>query len=157
MLLDLIEGVVAHHVEPLQVVREEYLEVVVVGLVQGGVDVVVVRTGVRGILNFEILHKYEVLDHFHVFNLSIFAEEGADGLLPSLIEPTHIEFTNQNALVDAFRRLSLLHQLFLLGLGQFGEHVVHCQIIGNCVVADGQSNFLLFLFAAQLLFVAALP
>ena len=46
MLLDLIERVVANHIEPFQMIREEDLEVVVMRLVQGGVDVVINSTGV---------------------------------------------------------------------------------------------------------------
>ena len=78
MFLDFIEWVIADHVEPFEVVCKENLEVVVVGLVQGGIDVMVVRAGITGILHLEVLHKDKVFNHLDVLNLPVLAEEGSD-------------------------------------------------------------------------------
>lgn len=74
---------------------------------KNSVDVVVVGTGVRSILYFEIFHKNEVFDDLDCFNLTIFAEKLTNVLFSGLIHTTHIEFSDQDALMDAFRRLSL--------------------------------------------------
>jgi DhnA family fructose-bisphosphate aldolase class Ia len=78
MFLDFVKRVVADHVEPFEVVGEEDLEVVVVGLVQSGIDVVVVRAGIARILHLEVLHKDKVFYHLHVLYLPVFPEEGPD-------------------------------------------------------------------------------
>ena len=46
MLLDLVERVIADYIEAFEVICEEDLEVVVMGLMQGSIDVVVICTGV---------------------------------------------------------------------------------------------------------------
>lgn len=46
MLLDLIHRVIAYNIEPLQMVSKEYLEIVIMSGMQGGIDVVIVRTGI---------------------------------------------------------------------------------------------------------------
>lgn len=94
MLLDLIERVVANHIEPFQMIREEDLEVVVMRLVQGGVDIVIISTGVGRVLDFEVLHKHEVFDHLDVLDLAVLAEEGTDGLLTRLVQAAHVEFAH---------------------------------------------------------------
>lgn len=76
MFLDFVKWVVADHVEPFEVVGEEDLEVVVVGLVQSGIDVMVVRAGIAGVLHLEVLHKDKVFYHLHVLYLAVFSEEG---------------------------------------------------------------------------------
>lgn len=115
MFLDLIEGVIADHVEPFEMVCEEDLEVVVVGLVQGSVDIVVICTGIGGVLHLEVLHEHEVLYHLHVLDLPVLPKEGADRLLTRLVQSGHIQLPHQDALVDLLGRLRLLHQFLLLG------------------------------------------
>lgn len=90
MLLDFVEGVVADHVEAFKMVSEEYLEVGVVSLVEGSVDVVVVGTGVRSIFHLEVLHEHKVLYHLHVLYFAVLAEEVADVGLSCIIESAHI-------------------------------------------------------------------
>lgn len=43
----------------------------------------------------------------------------------------------------------------MLGLGQFGEHFVDGEVIGDGVVADGQPNLLLFFLEFALVVVAS--
>ena len=57
--------------------------------------------------------------------------------------------------MDLLTGLSLFHQFFLLGLGQFGEHFVDGEVIGDGVVADGQPNLLLFFLEFALVVVAS--
>lgn len=73
---------------------EEDFEVVVMGLMEGRVDVVIICTGVRGVLHLEVLHEYEVFDHLNVLDLAVFAEEGTDGLLARLIQPRDVELAD---------------------------------------------------------------
>jgi hypothetical protein len=156
MLLDLIQRIVADHIKPLEMICKEDLEVVIVRQVQSCIDIVVIRTGIGCVLHFEVLHEDEVLDHLDVLDLAVFAEEGPDRLLVRIIEAAYVEFANEDAFVDLLGGLGLLHEFFLLGLGQFGEHLMDCQIICNGVVSNCQSNFLLFLLGPQLVVVAAL-
>ena len=78
MFLDLVKWVIADHIESFKMISEEDLEVVVMGLMQSGVDVMIIRTGIGCVLNLEVLHKHKVFDHLNVFNLSVLAEEGTD-------------------------------------------------------------------------------
>lgn len=59
-------------------VCKEDLEVVVVSLMQGGVDIVVIGTSIGSILHLKVLDEDEVLYHLHVLDLPVLAEEGAD-------------------------------------------------------------------------------
>jgi hypothetical protein len=156
VLLDLVERVVADDVEALEVVSEEDLEVVVVGLVERGVDVVVVRAGVGGVLHLEVLHEHEVLYHLHVLDLPVLPEEGADRLLARIVQSRHVELPHQDALVDLLWRLRLLHELLLLGFWQFGEQLMDGQVVGDGVVPDRQPHLLLALLRTRFLIVSFL-
>ena len=46
MLLDLVERVIADYIEAFEVICEEDLEVVVMGLMQGSIDVMVICAGI---------------------------------------------------------------------------------------------------------------
>lgn len=105
-------------------ISEEYLEIVIMGLVKCRINVVVISTGIWGILHFEVLHEYKIFNDLHFFNLSVFCKEGSYGLLSSIIESTYIELPDKDALVYFFGRLSLLHKLFLLWLRQFSKHLM---------------------------------
>jgi len=95
---------------------EKYFEIGVVGLVEGGVDVVVVCAGVGGVLYFEIFYKYKILYYLYLLNLSIFAKETSDGGFGSLVQPTNIQLSHQNTLVDLLWRLSLQDDFLPFGL-----------------------------------------
>lgn len=94
MFLDLIKRVVADHVEPFKMIRKEDLEVVVMGLMQGGVDVMVIRASIGCVLDLEVLHKDEVFDDLNVFDLAVLSEEGTDRLLPGLVKAADVEFSD---------------------------------------------------------------
>lgn len=154
MLLYLIHGVVAYDIEPFQMVSEEYLEVVIMGRVKSSVDVVIVRASIGGVLYLEIFNKHKVLDYLHIFNFSVFPEKWFYRLLSSIKQPTHVQLSHQNALVDPFRGLCLLHQLFLLGLRQSSINLMQCVVISDGIVPYSQTYFLLSLFSLDLLIIA---
>lgn len=75
MLFYLIHWVVTYNIESFQMISEEYFEVVVMGWMEGSIDIMIVSTSIRGILYLEIFHKDEVLDNLHIFNFSIFPKK----------------------------------------------------------------------------------
>jgi hypothetical protein len=91
MLLDFVEGVVADHIEPLEMVCEKNLEIVVVGLMQSRIDVMVIRTGIGCILNFEVFDENKVLYYLNIFNFTVLPEKGTDRLLTSVVESTNVK------------------------------------------------------------------
>jgi len=56
-------------------ISEEYFEVVVMGWMEGSIDIMIVSTSIRSILYLEIFHKDEVLDNLYIFNFSIFPKK----------------------------------------------------------------------------------
>lgn len=56
-------------------ISKEDLKVVVVSLMQSGIDVMIICASIGCILHLEVLHKHEILDDFHVLDLSILAKE----------------------------------------------------------------------------------
>lgn len=103
-----VGGVVADYVEAFEVVGEEDFEVGVVGVVEGGVDVVVVRAGVGGVFDFEVLDEYEVFDDLYVFDFPVFGEELADDYFTRFKHAADVELANEDALMDPLWRLCLL-------------------------------------------------
>jgi hypothetical protein len=56
-------------------ISEKYFEVVVMGWMEGCIDIMIVSTSIRGILYLKIFHKDEVLDNLYIFNFSIFPKK----------------------------------------------------------------------------------
>ena len=75
MLFYLIHWVVTYNIESFQMISEEYFEVVVMGWMEGSIDIMIVSTSIRGILYLKIFHKDEVLDNLYIFNFSIFPKK----------------------------------------------------------------------------------
>jgi len=75
MLFYLIHWVVTYNIESFQMISEEYFEVVVMGWMEGSIDIMIVSTSIRSILYLEIFHKDEVLDNLYIFNFSIFPKK----------------------------------------------------------------------------------
>lgn len=57
--------------------------------------------------------------------------------------------------MDLLAGLSLLHEFFLLGFWQFGEHFMYGEVVSDGVVANGQPDLLLLLLNFGLLIVAS--
>ena len=75
MLFYLIHWVVTYNIESFQMISEKYFEVVVMGWMEGSIDIMIVSTSIRGILYLKIFHKDEVLDNLYIFNFSIFPKK----------------------------------------------------------------------------------
>lgn len=71
MLFYLIHWVVTYNIESFQMISEEYFEVIVMGWMEGRIDIMIVSTSIRGILYLEIFNKDEILDNLNIFNFSI--------------------------------------------------------------------------------------
>ena len=147
--------IVADNVESFQVVCEEYFEVGVVGVVmESCVYVVVVCTGIRGVFNFEVFYEDKIFDDLYAFDLPIPAEEISDSVLIGILHATDIKFSDQNALMDMFRRLRLLSQFLFLSLSQFHVLLMDISIEIDGVISDCRSYFMLCLFLFPLLVVS---
>lgn len=75
MFFYLIHWVVTYNIESFQMISEENFEVVVMGWMEGSIDIMIVSTSIRGILYLKIFHKDEVLDNLYIFNFSIFPKK----------------------------------------------------------------------------------
>ena len=147
--------VVADHVESFEMICEEYFEIGVMGVVmESCIYVVVICTGIRGIFNFEIFYKDEIFDDLYAFNFPIPAEKISNSVLIGILHPTNIKFSDQNTLMNMFRRLRLLSQLLFFGLSQFHVLLMDISIEIDGVVSDCRSYFMLCLFLFPLLVVS---
>lgn len=122
---------------------KEYFEPRVVRLVESCVDGMIVRASIRGILHFHILDKDEVFNDFHSLHFPILAEELFDGGLVHIVEPTDIEFSHKDALVDLFSGVRLISEFFLFGLGHLCIDFEDLSVVVDGVVANGEANLVL--------------
>ena len=72
MFFNLELRTVTNNVKALQVICKEYFEISIVSIMmKSGIDIVVISTGVGGIFNFEIFHKYKIFYYLNIFYLSV--------------------------------------------------------------------------------------
>jgi hypothetical protein len=155
VLLDLLGWIVADHVEAFEVVSEENFEVWVVRvLVEGGVDVVVVRAGVRGVLHFEVFHENEIFDYFNSLHFPVPAEEVLYDCFGGFVHAADVQLADEDAFVDVFGGVGLGGKLFLLCFRKFHVHFVDAHVVVDGAVADGHSDLLVPFLLLPFLIVA---
>jgi len=90
MFLGLVKRIVTYHVEPLEVVSEENLEVIVMGKVQSCIYTVIICAGVRRVFYLEVFYKHKVLNDLYLLNFPVLAEESADCRLVDIEQAAHV-------------------------------------------------------------------
>jgi len=108
VFFNLVGRVVADHIKSFQMISEKYFEVRIVGvLMKSCIDIVVVCAGIGGILDLKVFDEDEVFDYFDSLYLSIAAEKFTDRLFARFIHSTHIQFPDQDTLVNMLLRCGL--------------------------------------------------
>ncbi len=109
MLFDFEVGIVTDYVESFEMIGKKDFEIWIMGIiVKCHVYVVIISAGVRGIFYFEVLNKNEILDDFDGFYFTVFAKEIMHEGFVRVLHSADVEFTDQDAFVNFFRRLGLL-------------------------------------------------